>query len=85
MLLVTGVVVPQPGITGINLSGTNLVISGTNGLAGEQYNVLTTTNLALPLSNWTVLPTNTFTTGSFSITNAFNATAPRSFYLIRVP
>ncbi len=85
VLSIVSGVTPQPGITGISLSGTSLVISGTNGLAGEQYNVLTTTNLALPLADWTVLPTGTFTTGSFSITNTVNATAPRSFYLIRVP
>jgi autotransporter-associated beta strand protein len=81
-LLVTGVV---PVITRFSLSGSSLVISGTNGLAGEQYNVLTTTNLALPLSNWTVLPTNTFTAGGFNLTNTVNATAPRSFYILRVP
>ncbi|HSY19457.1 MAG TPA: hypothetical protein VK815_14035, partial [Candidatus Acidoferrales bacterium] len=77
---------PQPPhITGISLSGTDLVINGTNGLAGEQYNVLTTSNLTLPLSQWTVLPTNTFGGGSFSITNPVNAGSPRNFYILRVP
>jgi autotransporter-associated beta strand protein len=77
---------PQPPhITGISLSGTDLVINGTNGLAGEQYNVLTTTNLTLPLSQWTVLPTNMFTGGSFSITNPMSSGSPRNFYILRVP
>jgi autotransporter-associated beta strand protein len=85
VLAVASGVVPQPGITSVSLSGTNLVITGTNGLAGEQYNVVMTTNLTLPLSGWTVLPTNTFTAGPFSITNGLNPNAPQGFYRIRVP
>jgi hypothetical protein len=84
LAVVSGAVL-QPGITGISLVGTNLVINGTNGLAGEQYNVLTTSNLTLPLANWTVLPTNTFSAGTFSITNGVNSGAARGFYIIRVP
>ena len=77
---------PQPPqITSLSLSGTSLVISGTNGLAGEPYNVLTATNLTLPLSQWTVLPTNTFGGGIFSITNTVNPVAPQNFYILRVP
>ena len=76
---------PQPHITSISLSGTNLIINGTNGLAGEAFNVLTTTNLALPLASWTVLPTSTFSSGNFSLTNAVNPGAAQSFYLLRVP
>jgi hypothetical protein len=83
--VVAGAVVPQPAITGVSLSGTNLVINGSNGLAGEQYNVLTTTNLTLPLGSWTVLPTNIFSAGNFSITNVVNPQSPRGFYMIRVP
>ena len=85
MLSVVSGVVPQPHITGISLTGASLVINGTNGLAGESYNVLTTTNLALPLANWTVLPTNTFTAGNFSLTNTVNPGAAQSFYILRVP
>ena len=84
-LVVSGGAAPQPHITSISLSGTGLVISGTNGLAGEQYNVLTSTNLTLPLSQWTVLPTNTFSGDGFSITNAVYPNAPKNFYLLRVP
>jgi hypothetical protein len=76
---------PQPHITSVYFSGTNLVLSGTNGLAGEQYYVLTTTNLTLPLNKWTLLPGGTFTGSSFNITNAVNVNAPRNFYMIQVP
>jgi len=84
-LTVLSVPVSQPAITGIRLVGTNLIISGTNGLAGEQYNVLTSTNVALPLSQWTTLPTNTFGGGNFSITNLVSPNAPHNFYILRVP
>lgn len=75
----------QPGISSISLSGTNLIISGTNGTAGGQYNLLETTNLTLPLASWTVLPTNTFPAQIFSITNVVNPHAPQSYFMIRVP
>jgi hypothetical protein len=69
----------------LSVSGTNVIIVGTNGLAGVPYNVLTSTNLVLPLGDWTVLPTNTFGASTFSITNPVNPSAPQSFYLLRVP
>ena len=76
---------PPPHILNITLSGTSLVISGTNGMLNEQYNVLTSTNLALPLGQWTVLPTNTFNGAGFSITNTVNPNAAQNFYILRVP
>jgi autotransporter-associated beta strand protein len=76
---------PQPHITGINLSGTNLVISGTNGTAGQQYEVLTSTNLTLALTNWISIATNTFTGGNFNATNTVNPSAPQNYFLLRVP
>jgi len=85
VLSIVSSVVPQPGITSISLSGTSLIINGTNGLAGEQYNILTTTNLTLPLAQWTVLPTNTFAAGTFSLTNSVDSSVPQSYYIIRVP
>jgi len=85
-LVVTGGAPPSsPHITGITLSGTSLVITGTNAPSGNQYNILTTTNLLLPLSQWMVLPTNTFSSGNFNITNTVTPGAPQNYYLIRVP
>ena len=75
----------QPIITSVSLSGTDLVISGTNGTAGQQFTLLTSTNVALPLSQWTLILTNTFASGNFSITNTVNPLAPQNFYILRVP
>jgi hypothetical protein len=75
-----------PRIDGFTLNGTNLVISGTNGTPGGWYYVLASTNLALPLSNWTRTATNQFAgNGSFIFTNAVQTTASRQFYLLQLP
>ena len=74
----------QPYITSVSLSGTSLVISGTNGTAGLQFVVLTSTNLVLPLSQWTPVVTNTFTGGNFSVTITVDPSAPQNFYYLDV-
>jgi len=74
-----------PYITSINLSGTSLVINGTNGSAGQQFTVLSSTNLTLPLASWTPVSTNTFSGGNFSVTNTLSTIAPQSFFIIRLP
>jgi hypothetical protein len=83
--VVSSGVVPQPVITHITLSGTNIIMSGTNGQAGAQYHLLTTTNLTVPTAQWTVLPPGTFPAANFSITNPVTPGASRTFYRIRVP
>jgi len=86
--LIAGVVsvsVPQPYITSVSLSGTTLIINGTNGQAGEQYDVLASTNVAAPLTNWTSIANGTFSSGNFSITNTITSGSPRQFFILRVP
>jgi hypothetical protein len=77
----------QPGITGFTQSGANLVISGKDGLAGQTYYVLGTTNLTLPVNQWTSVATNIpGGTGNFTITltNAANLNIPGNFYILKV-
>jgi autotransporter-associated beta strand protein len=55
-------------ITSVHLSGTNIVIHGTNNNVPNtsfQYVVLVSTNLTLPLSSWTPVATNPFVNGTF--------------------
>ena len=47
-------------INGTALSGTNLVLTGINGVAGGAYRVLGTSIPSSPLANWQVLATNSF-------------------------
>ena len=79
--------VPVPGISAVSLSGTNVVLSATNGVAGGTYYALTSTNLTLPLNQWTPVATNVpVASGNFSITatNAANAGAPwQQFFILQ--
>lgn len=75
---------PTPVFNGFSLSGTNLVLSGTNGYSGGGYYLLSTTNVALPVSTWTRVLTNTFDgSGNFSITN-HQTTNSQRYYLIQL-
>ncbi len=72
---------PSPSIVAASASGGNLVFSGTNGTVGGTYYVITTTNIALPLADWTAVSTNTFGIGGvFSVTNPISGGTP-SMYL----
>jgi len=74
-----------PTVTGSTISGGNFIFSGSNGTAGNKYVVLTATNIATPLANWTPLTTNTFEAGgAFHVTNAVDATAHQRFYSIQL-
>jgi hypothetical protein len=73
-------------ITKTFLSGTNLVIHGTNNNGGQNfhYAVLTSTNVTLPLTNWTSLTTNSFNAdGTFDFTNAISPSQPQRFYDVK--
>jgi hypothetical protein len=68
------------------ISGSNLILSGTNGAASGLYYVRSSTNLALPRTNWTVLATNVFDgVGNFSFTNAINPAEQKKFYRLQLP
>jgi fibronectin-binding autotransporter adhesin len=76
---------PAPSISGLTFSGGNVVISGTGGTPNAEYRVLTTTDLTLPLANWTPIFTNTFDAlGNFSYTNGAPTGAQR-FYTVFEP
>jgi hypothetical protein len=79
--------VPSPGITSFNLVTTNLVFTGTNGVAGGTYYVLGSTYMASPLSQWLPVVTNVLTAnGPFTITatNALNGnSASQQFFILQ--
>ncbi len=78
---------PPPGLDGIQLSGSNVILNATNGFIGGTYFVLTSTNLSTPLSGWAPLFTNVLgVSGGFSLTlsNSFMAHDPSRFYLLKV-
>ena len=76
----------KPVITTTAMVSTNLVFTGSGGIASSNYYVLTSTNLALSLTNWTRALTNQFDAlGNFRATNGITAGNPRQFYLVQIP
>ena len=75
-----------PHIDSVRISGTNFVISCTGGPPNTNYVVVTTTNVALPLTNWISVLTNSFDSGgNFILSNAISAGIPQRFYRLLVP
>jgi PKD repeat protein len=80
------VVVSQtPQLGSVILSGGNVVLAGASGPPGLPYRILTSTNVALPLSSWTPVYTNTFSSnGSLGYTNSAT-TGGAAFFLLVSP
>jgi autotransporter-associated beta strand protein len=90
-LVVSGsVLVPtvSPHITGFSMVNGNTVINGTNGQAGGTYFLLGSTNVALPLSQWTPVATNVVSTNgpsgafTFTGTNTVNTAVGQQYYIL---
>lgn len=80
-----------PRIIGFGLSGTTLNISGTNGTLGGSYEILASTNLGLPLAQWTPILSNAPFDGSgnfntnFQLSGTLNSNAQQQFFTIQSP
>ncbi|HEY2083421.1 MAG TPA: hypothetical protein VGI88_11610, partial [Verrucomicrobiae bacterium] len=73
-----------PVINNFSAGGGQFILSGTNGFAGATCYVLSSTNLALPLSNWNYESTNTLPGNAFSFTNPISPANPQKFYRVKV-
>jgi rhamnogalacturonan endolyase len=74
-----------PAIGSAQLFAGNFIFSGTGGTPGWTYDVLTSTNIVLPLDQWTRSSTNVFdSSGGFAVTNAVDGGTGQRFYLISV-
>jgi rhamnogalacturonan endolyase len=75
----------SPAIGSAAMSGGNLVVQGTGGTPNWYYYVLSSTNVALPLSQWTVTATNQFdNAGNFDCHIPADPNVPQQFYFIMV-
>lgn len=80
------VIVTAPRFGLLQARANGLVFSGSGGTPNASYYVLTTTNLALPLRNWTPLLTKQFdASGNFTVTNALAPCSRQQFYRLVVP
>ena len=78
--------VAQPKCSSISVSGTNVIFSGSNGIPGANYAVLTATNVATPASNWVSIVTNQFdAAGGFSFSNGITPGERQRCFRIRTP
>jgi hypothetical protein len=78
---------PAPGLTGVQLVGSNVVLSATNGFVGGTYYVLTSTNVSTPFSQWIPVLTNLLgASGNFTLTatNGASLGTPQRFYILAV-
>ncbi|HEY1663693.1 MAG TPA: hypothetical protein VGI03_14845 [Verrucomicrobiae bacterium] len=86
----SSVIVPNvpPHITAFSLAGSNVSISGTNGVNGGTYYLLGQTNVALPINQWYPVATNVVTASggteafSFTGTNVFSGPTPALFLIL---
>jgi hypothetical protein len=83
---------PAPVIVNVSLSGANVIIQATNGVANRTYYTLKTPNWSLPLAQWTSVETNVLgatlnATGSFTVTvtNGLNPANPSEFFILSTP
>jgi alpha-tubulin suppressor-like RCC1 family protein len=79
-------VLPQPAVTTITLSHTNLIVQASNGQSGRTYFTLMSTDLAKPVNQWTPVATNVSSSDgnfTFTATNVVIAGTPQQFYLLQ--
>jgi hypothetical protein len=76
---------PQPTLA-MARTGTNLVFAGGYGPAGGTNYLVSTTDLSLPVAQWSRTATNGFDlSGNYRMTNGIPAGVPQRFYRIRLP
>jgi hypothetical protein len=69
----------------VSVAGTNVILNGTGGTQGNNYILLTSTNI-VSSANWTPVATNQFGVGgNFSITNGLAPNTRASFFELQVP
>jgi hypothetical protein len=74
-----------PVFNNVQLAGTNLIVTGTNGPHSASYFILTSTNLAAPVINWTRAATNSFDAGGgFNFTNPIDPGRSNLFYMLQL-
>jgi hypothetical protein len=81
------VLIMPPLVTGFKLLGGNFAVTGTNGNApGTFVYTLVSTDLSVPLTNWTIIATNQFGAGGgFNFTNPVDSTQAQQFFILRLP
>jgi hypothetical protein len=84
VVFAAGLAGEPPVITAVASGQGKFIFSGTNGLPGDTFYLLSSTNLASP-GSWTLESSNTFdSNGSFSITNSLLAGTQQKYYRLQL-
>ena len=79
------VALSSPTISSIQISGANLIVSGSGGIKSWPYYLLSSTNLALPATQWTRIATNQFDAGgNFTVTYPLDSSSSQTFYRVQL-
>lgn len=83
---IVGIVFTPPITQAITRSGNQVIINGSGGTPGALYRVLSTTNAALPVAQWTPIVTNQVGAGGFfSYTNTIQPNTPARYFRVILP
>ena len=82
---ITPVTPPPPVFGSVTALPGNQVSLSFSGPAGQSYSVFATTNLALPLADWTAVSTGTFGFNPVTFEDATATNFAQRFYIIAVP
>jgi hypothetical protein len=75
-----------PVVNQVTLSGSNLIIRASNGLPDSVFSVITSTNLALPVAEWSTTASGVFDgSGTSSNSISVNLAEPARFFRISQP
>jgi autotransporter-associated beta strand protein len=67
-------------------SGSDLVLSGSAGTPNSTFNVLSSTDMTVPVTEWSSVATGTFdANGNFTVSIAIDTAAPARFFILRTP
>ncbi len=73
-------------ISGVTRSGTNLIFNITDGVPGGNWDLLTATNVMLPVASWATVQSGVFNgLGQATPTHFINVFEPNRYYRIKVP
>ncbi len=75
---------PAPSFSVSSGVSGNIVFSGSGGVTNGPYQVLASTNVALPVSQWTPIATGQFNaSGQFTLTNAAQTNLTQEYFLLQ--
>lgn len=76
---------PPPVISEVTLTSSQGCLLTLSATPGQNYALLATTNLWLPLAAWSVVSTGTVPVGPFVLADPAATNSPQRFYRVRSP